>query len=362
VLQELNAVDRYITRPNTHGAGAGITYNPEYLKVVWETLARRAGVEILLNAWVQDARMEDGRLVDLIVATRQGLRSYSAANYIDASGDADVCHFAGIPYELAGENEPAQTLTTTFKMANVDVKRRKEISKQEFHAIMKEAAENGGYQLPRKEGSDHITPVEGMMATIMTRLTSYVKQAGATINATDPQLLSESEMEGRVQALEYVRFLRDNVPGYEQAQLAGFGVQIGVRETRRVHGLYRLTRDDVLAARKFDDQIALCGAPIEDHHDGADTKWNYLPEGDCVGIPYRTLMPEKCDNLLVAGRCFSATHDAHAAVRSMAQTMAMGQAAGTAMGLAAKGGTNVKEVGYKAIRDQLLKDGALVEL
>ncbi len=84
--------------------------------------------------------------------------------------------------------------------------------------------------------------------------------------------------------------------------------QIGVRETRRVHGLYRLTKDDVLSARQFDDQIGLCGAPIEDHHEGADTKWLYLPEGECVGIPYRTLVPAKTDNVLVAGRCFSATH------------------------------------------------------
>ena len=91
-----------------------------------------------------------------------------------------------------------------------------------------------------------------------------------------------------------------------------------------------MTREDVLGARRFDDEVGLCGAPIEDHHPGADTKWQYLPDGQVVGIPYRSLIVRDAANMLVAGRCFSATHDAHASVRSMAQTMAMGQAAGTA--------------------------------
>jgi len=202
--------------------------------------------------------------------------------------------------------------------------------------------------------------VPGMTSTIMTRLQSYEKRDGVVVNATDPELLSRSEMEGRRQALEYARFLRDRVPGYEEAHLAGFGVQIGIRETRRVHGEYRLTKEDVLGARQFDDQIGLCGAPIEDHHGGADTKWQYLPDGQCVGIPYRTLLPQNRSNLLVAGRCFSATHDAHASVRSMAQCMAMGQAAGTAAAMASRQAVSPKEIDVPALRDILRKDGAVL--
>ena len=143
-------------------------------------------------------------------------------------------------------------------------------------------------------------------------------------------MLTSAEMEGRRQALEYARFLVDRVPGYEQASLVALSSQIGLRETRRVYGDYRLTRDDVLAARQFDDQIGLCGAPIEDHHGGAGTgtTWEYLPDGTAVGIPLRTLIVRDGANVLAAGRCFSATHDAQASVRSMAQCMAMGQAAG----------------------------------
>ena len=194
-------------------------------------------------------------------------------------------------------------------------------------------------------------PVPGMTSTIMTRVQA---------DATDPDVLTRAEIEGRRQALEYARFLKDRVPGYERSSFASFGTQIGIRETRRVRGEYRLTKEDVLSARQFDDQVGLCGAPIEDHHAGADTKWQYLPDGHCVGIPYRTLLPKTVSNLLVAGRCFSATHDAHASVRSMAQCMAMGQAAGTAAALALARGGSPKELPFPALRDRLLRLGAIL--
>jgi hypothetical protein len=200
-----------------------------------------------------------------------------------------------------------------------------------------------------------------MTATVMTRVQSFEKRDGKTVNATDPALLSAAELEGRRQALEYVRFLKDKVPGYEKAALAAFGTQIGIRETRRVRGEYRLTREDVLGARDFEDAIGLCGAPIEDHHGGKDTAWAYLPDGAAVGIPYRTLLPQGLENLLVAGRCFSATHDAHASVRSMGQCMAMGQAAGAAAALALARGTTPRGLPFRELRDRLLALGAVLE-
>jgi ribulose 1,5-bisphosphate synthetase/thiazole synthase len=361
VVAELRRFGVCFERPNTYGAGTGVTYHPEYLKVVWETLALRAGVRVLLHAWVQDVERSDGRLTGVIAATKKGLVRVAARVVVDASGDADVCAFAGVPFEAAGDLEPAQTLTTTFKMANVDLERRKALPKAEFHRLMAEAAAGGRYDLPRREGSDHATPVPGMTATVMTRVQSCERRGGRLVNATDPEFLTAAEIEGRRQALEYARFLRDCVPGYERAQLASLSVQIGVRETRRVHGEYRLTREDVLSARAFEDQIGLCGAPIEDHHGGADTRWQYLPEGQCVGIPFRTLVPRGAQNLLVAGRCFSATHDAHASVRSMAQCMAMGQAAGTAAALAVPRGGAVREVPFALLRDRLRDLGAVLE-
>jgi hypothetical protein len=358
-LRELGPV---VERPNTYGAGTGVTYNAEHLKLVWERLATQAGVRVLLHTFLQDAIVRDGRVEELLVATKAGLARIAGRVFVDASGDADLCHHAGFGYELAGAEAPAQTLTTTFKMVNVDMARRRQISTAEVHERMAEAAASGEYDLPRREGSDHVTPIEGMVATVMTRIPSFRERDGVLVNATDPALLAEAEMAGRRQAVEYARFLRDRVPGYENASLVSLSAQIGVRETRRVYGDYRLSRDDVLGARRFDDEVALCGAPIEDHHPGADTRWQYLPDGQVVGIPYRTLIVRDAGNALVAGRCFSATHDAHASVRSMAQTMAMGQAAGTAAAMAAAGRLEPRDVDVDDLRQQLRHDGAVLEM
>jgi hypothetical protein len=128
-----------------------------------------------------------------------------------------------------------------------------------------------------------------------------------------------------------------------------------------VIGDYRLTREDVLESHRFADEIALCGAPIEDHASGPDTRWTYVPESGVYGIPYRCLLPIGVEGMLVAGRCFSATHDAHASARSMATCMAMGQAAGTAAALAVASGITPRSVDAAVLRSRLGEDGALLE-
>ena len=368
VVAGLRALGPVVERPNTYGAGTGLTYVAEHLKVVWERLASEAGVRILLHAMLQDAAVDPGGHVRaIVVATKAGLRRIAARTFVDASGDADLCAYAGFGYEIAGELDPAQTLTTTFRMANVDRERRRSITTRELHAAMAEAAADG-YDLPRREGSDHVTPVEGVTATIMTRLAPNARGAGGDhgrlVDTTDPGFLTAAEIAGRRQALEYARFLVDRVPGYERASLVALGTRIGVRETRRVHGDARLTRDDVLAARRFDDQVGLSGAPIEDHRAGPDTRWAYLPPGAAVGIPFGTLVVRDAVNVLVAGRCFSATHDAHAAVRSMAQCMAMGQAAGSAAAMAtgAEGDGAVRAVDVAKLQERLTDAGAILDL
>ncbi|MFN8459997.1 MAG: FAD-dependent oxidoreductase, partial [Anaerolineae bacterium] len=337
-------------RPNTFGAGTGVTYDPFILQVVWEELAQQAGVQLLYHSFCTDVLMDGHHMTGVVVDGKRGLMKLTARVVIDCTGDADVCHQAGAPYERAGDIDPAQTLTTTFRMVNVDVERAKAFGKKAMWAKMEEVAASGNYNLPRREGSWHITTQAGVIHTIMTRI--------ADVDGTDPVALTQAEIEGRKQALEYARFLRDFVPGYENAALSWLSPSIGVRETRRVYGRYRLTRDDCLNARKFEDAIGACGAPIEDHHPGADTTWVYLPEGMTYDIPYRTLLPQKVEGLLVAGRCLSATHDAHASCRSMAQTMTMGQAVGVAAALAVQKDTSPAGLPVPTLQDRLLQMGA----
>ena len=353
IVERLYRYDAVIERPSSYGAGQAVTYDPTLLKVVWEQAALASGVRLRLHTLVVDVLKDGDRMTGLVVAGKSGLGVIRGNSFVDASGDADLVWRSGAPFEWAGsDGQPAQSLTTTFRLGNVDVAAAKAVKRSELVARMKAANLNGDYHLPREEGSVHDTPYAGVVATNMTRV--------AYVDGTDPAELTKAEVEGRKQALEYTRFLRDQIPGYEHAFLMNFSTQIGVRETRRLPGHYRLTRDDVLSARRFDDAIAQCGAPIEDHQPGSSTRWEYVPEGGTYDIPYRALLPVGISNLVVAGRCLSADHDAHASVRSMGQCMAMGQAAGTAAALGAERGTALAALPMSDLQALLRAHGALV--
>lgn len=362
VVTELKKLGPVVERPNTYGAGTGVTYNPEHLKVAWERLLRKSNCDLLLHSLVHEAKTKDGRITEITLANRAGVYRVKAQVFIDCSGDADLTHLAGFSYERAGDISAAQTLTTTFRMVNVDMKERKTINKDQLHELMQQASKDG-FDLPRREGSDHITTVPNTTATVMTRLDSIRNNPdGFESVVEDPFFLTESEMKGREQALEYARFLKERVPGYKNAEIYGLSTFLGIRETRRVYGDYRVTREDVLSARQFDDQIGLCGAPIEDHHSGDGTQWRYLPEGSAVGIPLSALRIKGSENTLVAGRCFSASHDAHASIRSMAQCMAMGAAAGVTAALATKAKKTIREIEVADVQTKLREGGAILSL
>jgi glycine/D-amino acid oxidase-like deaminating enzyme len=354
VVERLTADGLAFERPNTYGAGTGVTYDMEALKVLWERLAEDAGVGLLLHTWATGVRVDDDRRLRAVrIWNKGGERWVEASAFVDASGDADLCAMAGVPHDAPSDGHTIQSLSTLFTVANVDIERARAVPKQELWALMADAAASGEYRLPRVEGSWHRTPHEGVALIHMTRIPN--------VDATDPEQLTRAEVQGRRQVREYHRFLRDRVPGFERSVVVATSPAIGVRESRRVHGDYRLTREDVLAGRRFDDEIALCGAPIEDHGAGAGTDWQYVGEGGVYGIPYRSLLPGRVDGLVVAGRCFSATHDAHASARSMATCMAMGQAAGTAAVLAAGAGGTPRTVDPALVRERLLAGGALLE-
>ena len=353
VVERLTSAGVAFERPNTYGAGTGVTYDQETLKVTWEELAADAGVELLLHTWATGVRVEDGRIEAVRLWNKGGERWLSAPVVVDASGDADVSALAGAGHDNAARQGKVQSLSTLFKLANVDVERAAAVKKAELWERMRDAAASGDYRLPRIEGSWHRTPFPGVVLVHMTRIPN--------VDATDPEQLTRAEVDGRRQVREYARFLRDRVPGFATSVVVATSPAIGVRESRRVHGDYVLTREDVLTAQRFEDEIALCGAPIEDHHAGGDTDWQYVGEGGVYGIPYRCLLPAGLDGLLVAGRCFSATHDAHASARSMATCMAMGQAAGTAAAMAADDHVTPRAIDVVELRTRLSDRGALLE-
>ncbi len=353
VVERMTAAGMAFERPNTYGAGTGVTYDPEVLKVLWERTAEDAKVEVLLHTWATGVKLHADGGIGVRAWNKGGESWVHAEVVVDASGDADVCAMAGVAYDDARSTPNLQALSTIFRVANVDVDAAAALPKQELWARMRQAAESGEYRLPRLEGSWHRTPHAGVITVHMTRIPN--------VDATDPKQLTHAEIEGRRQVQEYHRFLRDKVPGFERSVLVATSPAIGVRESRRVLGDYRLTREDVLNARRFDDEIALCGAPIEEHATSADTRWVYVPESGVYGIPYRCLLPAGVEAMLVAGRCFSATHDAHASARSMATCMAMGQAAGTAAAMAVTSKTMPRALPAGSLRDCLLEGGALLD-
>lgn len=340
-------------RPNTYGAGTGVTYEPEALKLAWDELTDEAGVRTLLHATVSQVVMDGDRITEVVAETKAGSARIAAAVFVDASGDAELAWRAGAALERPDGDQRVQPLTATFRLGNVDLDAT---PTKELHRLMREAA--GEFDLPRTEGSAHRTVLPGVVHTNMTRVSD--------VNPLDPWQLSAAEREGRRQVREYARFLKAKVPGYADSYLLSVSTRIGVRESRRLIGQYVLTRDDVLSGRRFPDEIAQCGAPIEDHAAGSSTIWKYVggePTGSTYGIPYRCLLPVGIDGLLVAGRCLSATHDAHASVRSMAQCMATGQAAGAAAALMSTrpaGGRSPADVEAADLRTILVRSGALL--
>jgi hypothetical protein len=359
VVDALDDAKAVFLRPNTYGAGTGVNYNPERLKLVWDQLLENSGVRVLLHATLVAAETDSaGRLSGVVISTRQGFFRIHAKRFIDASGDADLCHHAGIPYEKAGDIDPAQSMTTTFRMSNVDLTAYEAAGgKKMFMERMSTAMDQGTHPLPRKAGSLHPMNAANCISTVAVRV--------ADLDPTDFQQLGEAEREGRRQAFIYEKFFQDCVPGFEQSHIIGLSHHIGVRETRRVYGEYRLTRDDCMNVARFDDRVLLCGAPIEDHRPaaggGEETAWAYVPDGAAYDVPYRSLVPSGREEIWVAGRCFSATHDAHASCRSMAQTMAMGQAAGTAAALSLETNTTAFDLSISILQQRLRKCGALLE-
>jgi hypothetical protein len=359
VVDALDASGDVFLRPNTYGAGTGVNYNPERLKWVWDQLLDQAGVKVALHSsLVAVEKMGEGG-IECAVWHKSGFHRIKARRVVDASGDADFCHLAGFDYEKAGEQEAAQSMTTTFRMSNVDLDRFERAGgKNMLREKMVQAVEQGRHPLPRKEGSAHAMCQTGCISTVAVKV--------GNLDPLNVFEMSLAEREGRRQAFIFEKFFQQDVPGYEGASIIGLSHQIGVRETRRVYGEARLGREDCLGGQVPGNSIFLCGAPIEDHRQGAngedETYWQYIPGNGVYGVPYPTTVPQGSEQVWVAGRCFSASHEAHASCRSMAQTMAMGQAVGLAAVQSLQLGESARDLDVERLRGSLVESGAVLEL
>jgi hypothetical protein len=225
--------------------------------------------------------------------------------------------------------------------------------RKEINRLFDKAKADGRVHCPRENVLLFYTTRPGVVHFNTTRVTGR-----SGVNADD---LTAAELEARRQAHELARFLISDVPGFEKAYLQQSGAQIGVRESRRIRGDYTLTGDDVVQGRKFPDGIARCNYPIDIHSPtGAGTVIREVPAGDWYEIPYRCLLPVGVDNLLVAGRCVSATHEGQSSLRVMPQCFAMGQAAGTAAAVAVQRTCRPREVPAEELRAALLGQWQIV--
>lgn len=325
-------------------------FDPEAFKVVADEICIESGVRLLLHAFVSGANVEDSVIKSASITCKPQPMTLSAGIYIDATGDADLAFLSGVRCEKGRTGDGlAQPMTLNFRMAGIDLDRIP--SRQGITELYLKAREQGRVDCPRNDVLYFLTTRDGEVHFNTTRV---IRRDG-----TDAADLTAAEIDSRRQVAQIVAFLKSDVPGFENAYLQITGTQIGVRETRRIVGEYVLTAEDILTARKFDDCIARGSYPVDIHDpDGGGTVLKHLPPGESYDIPYRCLVPLGIDNLLVAGRPISSTHEAHSSIRVMPIACAIGEAAGTAAAICAGESVTPRRLNVNVLQQKLLAQGA----
>jgi len=333
--------------PHSRGQGC---FDAEEFKFIADDLCREAGVRLLLDAVIAEPEVAEGRIVSLPAVTKAGTVRLQAEQWVDATGDADLAAWAGVPCAVGREEDGfTQPFTLCFRMAGVDVAAMPD--RAGINRLYDEERAAGRITNPRENVLWFYHPAADVIHFNTTRVVRH--------NPVDPESLTAAELQARDQVREMVRFLRARVPGFARAYLQSMATSLGVRESRRIRGDYTLTADDVLTARHFPDVVARGNYPIDIHNPaGSGTVIQHPPEGQAYHIPFRCLLPVGINNLLVAGRSISATHEAQAAVRIMPICICMGQAAGIAAALAAQAHIPPRQVAYDRLRAELDRQGA----
>ena len=325
-------------------------FDEEILKIVLNRMAVKHGVKLLFNASVVEANTDDGKITSIKVYGKSGMMEFYADSYVDATGDAELSFLAGCEFKLGREkDELCQPMTLCFRLGGVD--------KEKFHKnepmidpLYNEFQKKGLIKNPR----ENLLIFENVNDdTVHMNCTRIIKK-----NPTDPFEVTEAEIEAREQVFELHKFLSENIPGFEKCRVISTALHIGVRESRKIVGEYVLTEDDLMALARFDDAIATANYAIDIHNpEGTGTRWHEFGSGEWYEIPYRCLIPKGMNNLLVAGRCISSTHEAQSSYRIMPFCCELGQAAGTAVAVAKNNNTSVRNVDVSQVQGKLRKEG-----
>ena len=345
----VEVMDRLAGRRECYGpvpfkTTAAVPYVPWGLKLAYDALVRaEPNLTVHLHARFLRALVDGDRVTAVEIATRSGRVVVQAVYFVDASGDAALATEGGAPVE---RGDVLQYPSMMFYMQHVDLERALPHVFALGELLDRHFASDG---LPRRSGNIIPTGRPGEALVAMSR----VAIDGRPVDGGDAAELTLGEMLGREQAERCAAFLTTRVPGFEEAFISDTAPRLGIRETRRIRGRYALTGDDVLSGRKFDDGICRSAWPIELHVADGQTEWRFLDDGLWYTVPYRCLVPERTRNLLVVGRCVSATREGFASVRVLGPCMSEGQAAAIAVAVAAPRETAPADVDVGAVRARL---------
>ena len=331
----------------------GTRFDNEYLKLILNRMAVEAGVELLFNATVCGAVREGNRIKSVTVVGRGQTLELEADYFIDASGDANLISMTGFPFRVGREGDNlCQPMTLCFRMAGVDVDEFYKIYRKEMQERYLEWQRKGKIRNPRENILPFHTLIDGVLHLNTTRIVK--------LDPTDMFDVTKAEIEAREQVFEMLELFK-TFDCCKNAQVVSTACEIGTRESRMIDGEYVLTGQDLLSLCRFHDSIALGNYDIDIHNpEGSGTSHHYFGQGEFYEIPYRSLIPKDSENLLVAGRCVSCDHEAHASIRIMPIVCTLGQAAGSAIAAAKQDNCGVKEVDIEKLQKILVDNGAAI--
>ncbi|MCU0684159.1 MAG: FAD-dependent oxidoreductase [Polyangiaceae bacterium] len=356
LLERLDRLGALRAPHSVFGRTKAIAFDGAAYKCVTDALLVEAKVDLHLHALAVGAVCEGGRVRALLVETATGRGAIVGETFVDCSGDADLSLWAGCAYEKGDAAGHFPYATLLFRLGGVDDARALAEGKPALRSLVESPEAERSLGFPCRAAYLNPQPHPGEWRVNATR---PARTNGSAPDGTNHDDVRAAEIEGRRQVLRLAAFLREYVPGFEASYLLEIAPQLGWRETRRVVAHYRLSGDDVLGCRDFDDAIGVNGWPVEQHQrDGVE--WRWPPGRGYHQIPFRCLLPRGIDNLLAAGRCAGATSEGLASLRVSGPCFAMGQAAGTAAALSAASGLAPAALDVAALQARLRAAGVFL--